>query len=169
MDSPFGDTWIAAWTAFPLMPHSLTKLRIKINLNTLEIKLVLNHKPIALESFQKAWRYKHTFHSENPGETPDVAWGSEDTALFWKVPPRLTIRHSAVKMTVIMSLCGALKLNPSEQSCEINSFISVWQMEEKMNIQDRRCVQNPTSEALVKTKPWTQVFFFFFLKFIIFF
>ena len=54
----------------PSRLHSLTKLRIKINLNTLEIKFVLNHRPIAPESFQKARRYKHTFPSEKPRGIP---------------------------------------------------------------------------------------------------
>lgn len=54
----------------PSMLHSLTKLRIKINLNTLEIKWGLNHRPIAPELFQKARRCKHTFHSEKPRGSP---------------------------------------------------------------------------------------------------
>lgn len=110
----------------PSMLHSLTKLRVKINLNTLKIKLGLNHRPIAPEQFQKAWRYKHTFHSEKPQGSPGTAWGSQSPALFCKIPSWLTIRHSIVEMIMIMSLCCALKLNPSEQSDEISIFISIY-------------------------------------------
>lgn len=59
----------------PLLPHSLTKLRIKINLNTLEIKLVLNHRPIAPESFQRREDINTLSILKYPGEIPDIAWG----------------------------------------------------------------------------------------------
>lgn len=53
------------------MPHSFTKLRMKINLNHFRNKVSFyTPRPLASESSQETWRYKQTFHSEILRGTP---------------------------------------------------------------------------------------------------
>lgn len=106
--------------------HSSTKLRIKINLNTLEIKLGFHHRRIAPEESPKARRHKHTFHSEKPRGSPWPCTGLSVHSALLQDPfvVNYNTRHSAMEMIMILSLFCAWKLNLSARSDEINVFIS---------------------------------------------